>query len=103
MAEAVYSTKLVDDKRLRIDIAAINESLSSDEVSEIKWCPGKIHLAVCMTKRGATGYNMLNVFKEGWMPEDFILHLKLIRIKSTFHRQLTVYFWVSFMMTLIIH
>ena len=29
--EAVYSTKLVDDKRLRIDIAAISESLSRDE------------------------------------------------------------------------
>ena len=71
--EAVYSTKLVDDKRLRIDIAAISESLSRDEVSEIKWCPGKIHLADCMTKRGASGYNVLNVFKEGRMPEDFIL------------------------------
>ena len=71
MIEAVYSTKLVDDKRLRI--AAISESLSRDEVSEIKRCPRKIHLADCMTKRGAPGYNVLNVFKEGRMPEDFIL------------------------------
>ena len=71
--EVVYSTKLVDDKRLRIDIAAISETLLRNEVSEIKWCPGKIHLADCMTKRGASGYNVLNVFKEGQMPEDFIL------------------------------
>lgn len=70
--EAVYSTKLVDDKRLRVDIAAINESLARNEVSEIKWCPGKIHLADCMTKRGASGYNLLNVLKEGRMPEDFV-------------------------------
>ena len=73
VTEAVYSTKLVDDKRLMIDIAAISESLSRDEVSEIKWCLGKIHLADRMTKRGAPGYNVLNVFKEGRMPEDFIL------------------------------
>ena len=88
--EVVYSTKLVDDKCLRIDIAAISESLSSDEWSEIKWCPGKIHLADCMTKRRASGYNVLNVFKEGRMPEHFILQLKLIRTISTFHRQLIV-------------
>ena len=68
-----YSTKLVDDKRLRIDIAAISESLLRNEVSEIRWCPVKIHLADCMTKRGSSGYNVLNVFKEGQMPEDFIL------------------------------
>ena len=48
--EAVHSTKLVDDKRLRVDIAAISESLTRTEVSEIKWCPGNIHLAYCMTK-----------------------------------------------------
>ena len=33
--EAVSSTKLVDDKRLREDIAAISESLARSEVSEI--------------------------------------------------------------------
>ena len=74
--EAVYSTKLVDNKHLRVDIAAISESLLRNEVSEIRWCPGKIHLADCMTKHGASGYNVLNVFKEGQMPEDFILKRK---------------------------
>ena len=34
--EAVYSTKLVDDKRLRVDIAAISESLARNEIREIK-------------------------------------------------------------------
>ena len=68
----VYSTKLVDDKRLRVDIAAISESLSRNEIREIKWYPGKDHLADCMTKRGASVYNLLNVFKEGRMSEDVI-------------------------------
>ena len=70
--EAVYSTKLVDDKRLWVNIAAISESLARNEIREIKWCPGNDHLVDCMTKRGASGYNLLNVFKEGRMPEDFI-------------------------------
>ena len=59
--EAVYSTRLVDDKRLRVDIAAISESLSRNEVKEIKWCPGKYLLAECMTKRGASGCDLLKV------------------------------------------
>ena len=70
--KAVYSTKLVYDKRLRVDIVAISESLTGHEIREIKWCPGKDHLADCMTKRGASGFNLLNVFKDGRMPEDFI-------------------------------
>lgn len=44
--DAVHSTKLVDDKR----IVAINESLSINEIKDILWCPGKYHLADCMTK-----------------------------------------------------
>ena len=48
--EDVHSTKLVDDKRLRVDIAAISESVIRTEVSEINWCLGNIHLADCMRK-----------------------------------------------------
>ena len=70
--EAVHSTKLVDDKPLRVDIAAISESLTRTEVSEIKWCPGNIHLADCMTKHGAAGYNLLTVLKDGRLPPDFV-------------------------------
>ena len=69
----MYSTKLVDDRRLGVDIAAISESLARNEVNDIKWLSGgKIHPVYCMTKRGATGYNLMNVLKEGRMPEDFI-------------------------------
>lgn len=70
--DAVHSTKLVDDKRLRVDIAAISESLSRNEVKEIRWCPGKYHLADCMTKRGASGFNLLEVFHGGRFSEEFI-------------------------------
>ena len=72
MIEAIHSTKLVDDKRLRVDIAAISEALARKEVHEVKWCPGKVHLADCMTKRGAAGTELLTVLQNGRMPENFI-------------------------------
>ena len=69
---ALHSTKLVDDKRLRVDIAAISESLTRTEVSDIKRCPSKIHLADCMKKHRAARYNLLNVLKDGRLPQDFV-------------------------------
>ncbi|CAC5406207.1 unnamed protein product [Mytilus coruscus] len=72
VVEAVYSTKLVDDKRLRIDIAAIAESLASKEVNNIKWCPGDKQLANCMTKFGASSYELLQVIQTGKMLKDFV-------------------------------
>jgi hypothetical protein len=72
VVEAVYSTKLVDDKRLRIDIAAIAESLASKEVDNIKWCPGDKQLANCMTKFGASSYELLQVIQTEKMLKDFV-------------------------------
>ena len=43
--EAVFSTKLVDDKRLRVDIAAIQEFLETNDINKIKWCAGDNQLA----------------------------------------------------------
>lgn len=70
VTEAISSTKLVDDKRLRIDIAAITEIKENNNV-EIKWCPGKLQLANSMTKRGASGIELLNVLQKGKLPEEF--------------------------------
>ena len=69
--EALGTTKLVDDKRLRIDIAAIQEMRQNNRV-EVKWCPGKIQLANSLTKRGASSIELLNVLQKGKMPEEFV-------------------------------
>lgn len=70
--ESVYSTKLVDDKRLRIDIAAPAESVELGEVKQILWCSGKTQLANCLTKAGASGLDVLNVLQSGQMISDFV-------------------------------
>ena len=48
--EAPESTKYVDDKRLRIDISEIKESVSKNEIQSIKWCPGASQLTNPLTK-----------------------------------------------------
>ena len=65
VVQSIHSTSLVDDKRLRLDIAAIKQSIDKHEVSAINWCPSKAQLANCMTKRGASAYELLTVLHQG--------------------------------------
>ena len=61
VVEALYSTKMVDDKRRRIDISAIKQYLDNDEISSVMWCPGKQQIANAMTKRGASNRDLLHI------------------------------------------
>ena len=36
--QAVRSTKLVDDRRLRIELAGVKENLQRGDIREIRWC-----------------------------------------------------------------
>ena len=64
LVEALHSTKLVSDRRLRIDIGALKQSLQR-EVTAVHWCPGRYQLADVMTKRGADGAALLRAFQTG--------------------------------------
>ena len=63
--EALNSTKMVDDKRLRLDIAAIKESMRKNEIAEIKWAPGGEQLANCLTKRGVASFQLMSIIQNG--------------------------------------
>ena len=63
--QALNSTKMVDDKRLRLDIASIKESMKNNEVAEIKWAPGGEQLANCLTKRGAASFQLMSIIQNG--------------------------------------
>ena len=65
VVDAVYSTKSVDDKRLRIDISSLKEFVVNEEISSIRWCPGSIQLANGMTKQGAKVDSLLNILQTG--------------------------------------
>ena len=60
----MYSTKSVDDKRLRIDLGAIKETICKDNVI-VKWIRGDLQLANSMTKRGASAKELLTTLYKG--------------------------------------
>ena len=63
--DALYSTKSVDDKRLRIDIGSIKQMLTTTEVAKILWIPGDKMIANGLTKRDAQTYDLLRTVQEG--------------------------------------
>lgn len=62
--DAVNTTNLISDKRLRIDIAAIREMSEKEEV-QIKWVDTKSQIADVLTKKGPSKYNLLKVLQQG--------------------------------------
>lgn len=70
--ESVHSTKLVEDRRLRIDIAALTEAVTQGDVRKIQWCSGQKQLANCLTKAGANGLCVLKILQTGRMLPDFV-------------------------------
>ena len=65
LSENIYSTKLVDDRRLRIDMAAIKQLVEDHLVSQVKWCSSDRQLADVLTKRGVNPSNLQNVLESG--------------------------------------
>ena len=61
----IHSTKLVEDKRLRIDLASLKEDLSRKVIENIELCPSSAMLADSLTKRGASGWRLLSVLQNG--------------------------------------
>lgn len=60
--EAAHSTTAVEEKRLRVDIAAIRQSISRKEFV-LKWIETKFQLADVLTKQGADATKLLETFK----------------------------------------
>lgn len=52
---AIKSSTGVSSKRLKIDIAAIRETIESGEIREVQWVEGKQQVADVLTKSGVSG------------------------------------------------
>ena len=63
--DAVHSTALVSDRRLRRDVGIIKQMLNTREISNVNWCSGKDQLADGMTKRTASCFELMDVFQKG--------------------------------------
>ena len=52
--DALYSSKSIEDRRLRIDIAVLRDMIDRAEISDVSWVGTSLQLADCLTKRGAS-------------------------------------------------
>ena len=59
--DGLNSIKPVKDKRLRIDIALLQEMLSRKEISKVNWIHKEFQLADSLTKLGASSEKLLSV------------------------------------------
>ena len=63
--ESVYSSKCVLEKRLRVEISAIQEMMKNRELKKLTWVPTNTQLADCLTKKTSEAKNLTNVLKLG--------------------------------------
>lgn len=63
--KALSSTGMVEDPRLRVDIASMKESLENGEVAKVVHVSGKEMIADCLTKKGASAQNLLQLMRAG--------------------------------------
>ena len=62
LCNAVRTSTAIADKRLRVDIAILREMLLNGELRKVVWVPTTEQLADCMTKKGRSSSNLLQVF-----------------------------------------
>ena len=70
--DAVYSSTDVSEKRLRREIAIIQEMIEVGEVKEIRWLKGEDQLADALTKRGASTLKLMKVLQKGEMGAELL-------------------------------
>ena len=62
---AVHNTSMVDDPRLRTEIACLKESVENREITNFKLLPSTKMIANCLTKKGASPKDLLQVLRSG--------------------------------------
>ena len=64
LVDSLYSTKQVDDKHLRINLAVLGDMLERGELSSVTWVQSARQLANVFTKRGASAELLLSAVAE---------------------------------------
>ncbi len=63
--EQITSSKQSQDKRVRLDIAEIQECVQKQDIENIFWIPTQDMLADCLTKRNADSMKLAEVLESG--------------------------------------
>ena len=62
--DAVHSIRAITDKRLRIDIALLQEMLLKKKISRTKWIASHEQIADCLTKQEASSNNLISTLQD---------------------------------------
>ena len=56
---SLITSKQVDGKRLRIEIAILKEMIQRKEIAKVSWVPTAQQISNCLTKGGANAQSLL--------------------------------------------
>ena len=60
LVDSVYSSKTLEDDRVKVDICVLRDYLRIGELEHIEWVDTKFQLADCLTKSGASSQKLLD-------------------------------------------
>jgi hypothetical protein len=72
LLESLFSTKLVEDRRLRIEIAVMKQCIERKDINQVKKVSSSQQLADCLTKRGVDGNKLLTILQQGRLDLDLL-------------------------------
>ena len=64
LCQNIHSTKLISEKRLRLDLASIKESVCMGDIT-VTWVHTSSQIADCLTKTGADFHRLIDILKTG--------------------------------------
>ena len=59
LVDSLYSSHQVEEKRLRIDLAVLDNMIENKEITDVQWVETNLQLANCLTKRGASSLHLM--------------------------------------------
>ena len=71
LVDNIQSTRAVDEKVLRINIAAIKEFITEYSIM-LQWIPHELQLADAMTKKGASGERLVRTIQSGVLDSSYL-------------------------------
>lgn len=64
LIENMQSTKVIQDPRLRVDVARLKQMVKLGEI-DVTWVPSELQLADSLTKKGASADQLVKVLVKG--------------------------------------
>ena len=66
LTDTLVTTKVISDRRLRVDVARLREMISEKEIC-VTWVDGKNQVADALTKRGASSESLIEVLNSSFI------------------------------------